>query len=478
MEQLIRETLKDFERLKSERSNWDNSFQLVAEYVWQTKADFTVTSITQGEFLFNKLYDTTAYDSMVIRASSFLSMVWGNGEFAFVPVHESIKEDQESLDFFQQATEIVKADLQDPKVNLDLALYQVELYLGSFGTGCLIVVQKEDDSIRFASLDLKEIYIDEDEYGNADTLFRRYELTVEQAIKKFGLENLSPKMKGLVKSKESNIKQTFLHIIRPRRKPKAKMGVLAMPFESLHIDYSNKYLIKESGFDYKPFFVCRENKKSDEQYGRGAGFISIADNKNLQTVTKDMIHIFNRYADPPTGSMNASITGGIIDKSPGGHTSFETTIQGQKPFFNLIEEFGGNLQALNEFRQSLKENITKKFDIDVLLDFNSEREMTAYEVNQRASMRQQALGSKFYSRIAEIYNPMLETIFQIYLSNSKFGYSNAEAEILKSRGIEVSKIIPDKVLNLIGNNEPVYDIVYYTPQAQEKMMIRAGFISI
>jgi len=248
-----------------------------------------------------------------------------------------------------------------------------------------------------------------------------------------------------------------------------------MPWESMHVEYATNHLVKESGFLYKPFFICRENKKSDEKYGRGAGFLTLADNNNIQTVTKDLIKIFNLYSDPPTGSINTTTNSGVIDKSPGAHTSFESINPGQRPFFNLIEEFNGNPQVLLEFRDMLKNNITKKFDIDVLLDFNSEREMTATESIQRAAIRQQALGSKFWSRIAEIYNPMLETVFNVYFENRKFGYTPKEAELLESELEDETTIdrIPQKIIDLMGKDEPVFEVVYHTPQAKEKLLADA-----
>lgn len=471
-----KEIVQYYNYLKKERSNWDISFQQVAELVWQTQADFTETTLTKGEFIWNKLFDTTAYDSLLTRASSFLGMVWASGKFVYTPVHKDIKNDKDSIEFFNRATKMVQYDLANPKSKLNTSLFEVELYLGSFGTGCLIL-SENGGRVRFASLDLKEIYIDEDEFGEANVLIRKYELTIEQAIEKYVLTNLSNDVQACARKGGDELKKKiiFLHSIRPRKKKKANAGVLSMPWESMHVEYATNHLVKESGFLYKPFFICRENKKSDEKYGRGAGFLTLADNNNIQTVTKDLIKIFNLYSDPPTGSINTTTNSGVIDKSPGAHTSFESINPGQRPFFNLIEEFNGNPQVLLEFRDMLKNNITKKFDIDVLLDFNSEREMTATESIQRAAIRQQALGSKFWSRIAEIYNPMLETVFNVYFENRKFGYTPKEAELLESELEDETTIdrIPQKIIDLMGKDEPVFEVVYHTPQAKEKLLADA-----
>jgi len=471
-----KEIVQYYNYLKKERSNWDISFQQVAELVWQTQADFTETTLTKGEFIWNKLFDTTAYDSLLTRASSFLGMVWASGKFVYTPVHKDIKNDKDSIEFFNRATKMVQYDLANPKSKLNTSLFEVELYLGSFGTGCLIL-SENGGRVRFASLDLKEIYIDEDEFGDANVLIRKYELTIEQAIEKYGLTNLSNDVQACARKGGDELKKKiiFLHSIRPRKKKKANAGVLSMPWESMHVEYATNHLVKESGFLYKPFFICRENKKSDEKYGRGAGFLTLADNNNIQTVTKDLIKIFNLYSDPPTGSINTTTNSGVIDKSPGAHTSFESINPGQRPFFNLIEEFNGNPQVLLEFRDMLKNNITKKFDIDVLLDFNSEREMTATESIQRAAIRQQALGSKFWSRISEIYNPMLETVFNIYFENRKFGYTPKEAELLEFESEDETTIdrIPQKIIDLMGKDEPVFEVVYHTPQAKEKLLADA-----
>lgn len=481
-QEFIKEITQQFESLKAERATWDVNFQLVAEYVWTSKADFTTEYETPGRFLNNNLYDTTAYDSMIRRASALKGMVWGNGEFRYVPVHDNIKEDEDAIKFFQDATDIVRADLSNPESNLEPTLFENELYDGSFGTSCLIISESNNNRVRFASLDLKEYYVDEDEFGNVDTLFRLYDLKVKQAVQKYGLEVLSESVQGKFNSKQYNEKIKFLHVIRPRKYKKTQEGVFSMPFESVHLEYAKKHLVKESGFNYKPFLVHRENKKTDEKYGRGPGFNTISDNKNLQTVTADLIHISNRYGDPPLAAINASATGDIIDKSPGGYTNFEVANSISKPIFNLVEEINGNIPVLLEFKRELQERITQQFNIDILLDFNNEKQMTAFETAQRASIRQQALGSKFTSRIVERYTPMLTTVFDIYFKNRRFGVTPNEAEVIrfnaqqKNLPIPDLKVIPQTVLDLMESRDEVYDVVYYTPQAQQKMLAESQTI--
>ena len=103
--------LSRFNKLKAERSNWNNSWQRIAELVNTKKANFTSTQ-TEGEFYNTKVFDTTAQFCVKNRASTIKSMLFGNYDFKLEPVKKLINTEG-MIKFFDEATSILKDNLKN-----------------------------------------------------------------------------------------------------------------------------------------------------------------------------------------------------------------------------------------------------------------------------------------------------------------------------------------------------------------------------
>ena len=76
---------------------------------------------------------------------------------------------------------------------------QVSLFISnaaSFGHGVMLIDEKKENSIRFLTIAEPEIYIAENEYGDIDTVFRYFSMTVKNIIARFGEENVSEQIKN------------------------------------------------------------------------------------------------------------------------------------------------------------------------------------------------------------------------------------------------------------------------------------------
>lgn len=422
-ENLLKERLQRFEQLKSYKHNFTNLYQEVSEIVWTVKSQFNTTKST-GEFLNTKLFDNTANQAMKTRASTMLNIAWGNGDFALHPSHPSLQEDEEAEIYFKEAGETLSNILKRPEVNLVKSIHQAELYDASFGTDCIFVSEDKASILRFNPIDISEVFIDENQNGIVDTLYRKYTLPLKEAVNMFGVESLSASSQARFKDKQLTSTVDFLHVVQPRKIKKVQKGNLSFPFESVYIELGGEgHLVKESGFQELPFFVYREPKMIQEKYGRGSGVDSISDNKDVQKSTENVITIGNRIALPPLGGFSSSVTGNEVNTSPDGFTAFSPigNVAG-KPLFNLIDEYNGSLPQILEIINFFKDNIMKAFNLDVLLDTNEDgREITATEIIERKRLRQQSLGAFFLNRISERYIPLINTSFRIIERSGAFG---------------------------------------------------------
>lgn len=464
--QQIKKLLDRFKQLKADRSNWNNSWQVVAMYVNTKKADFT-TSQTDGQFLNTQIFDNSASQFAKARASTLKSMILGNYDFKLTPA-DKFKDSDVLIKFFDKATEILKNEMKNPLSSFDKSITEAEDFDAIFGTSIMysefvndkttiapadevngIPARILDNSyLSYKTLDLKECYIDEDFTGNINQLFREYQITVKEAVEEFGLEKLHSKVQEQFRQNETANKLTIVNAIIPIG-DYINLFPLKNDFQyiSFYIDTKNNHLIHFSGYNDKPFFVHRENKKTEEKYGRSVSMEAISTISLLNKVGEDIITIFNRYAQPPLGLIDNKA---IIDTSAGSVTVFDPQIQ--NPIFNMINEYG-DVNALIKFRETLKDELSNFYGIDKLLDFNNQTQMTATEVQQRAMIRNQTMSYLFSSKTNERYSPLIERSFNLLLLNDYF------KNLLENN---------EELAELFNSGEDLYTIEYYNQVEREK----------
>lgn len=79
----------------------------------------------------------------------------------------------------------------------------------------MYVDNKPEGGLVFNTWNIGSCYISSTQAnGLIDTVFREYELTAQQAIKEFGIENVSDRLKRISESKPDS-KHRFIHAIYP-----------------------------------------------------------------------------------------------------------------------------------------------------------------------------------------------------------------------------------------------------------------------
>ena len=457
--------IKRLSDLKAERTNWNNSWQIVSMYVDTKKADFTSTQ-TEGTFLNTKLFDNTASQYAKSRASTLKSMVFGNYDFKFTPSYR-YKDNGTLIKFFEEATNILKNEMKNPLANFNKTIEEAEDFDSLFGTSVVYcefikdIIQVSAGNIAegtpaevidnshlvYKTLNLKECYLDENFSGQVDQLYREFTLTIKQTAEQFGFENLSVKAQKNFETKSTD-KLTILNAIIPIDSYENLFAIKnEYKYISVFIDITNKHLLELKGYNDKPFFVHRENKKVGEKYGRSVSMDAISVITLLNKIQQDTITIANRQAEPPLGITDDKA---IIDTSAGSISVFSPT--NNNPVFNLINEYG-NVANLIQYRETIKEELAKFYGIDKLLDFNNNVQMTATEVEQRAMIRNQTMSFLFEAKTNERYSPLLERTFNLLLTKGYFD------ELIEDN---------EELINLFNTGDDLYSIEYYNQVEREK----------
>ncbi len=104
-----------------------------------------------------------------------------------------------------------------------------------------------------------------------DTIYRRYQLTAEQAIKEFGADKVSKKIRDAA-AKKPDDKFEFLHCIFPRENYVVNARLAKnLRFASYNVEVSGKLIVRESGYHEFPLLrtALDENPRHAVRYRPG-----------------------------------------------------------------------------------------------------------------------------------------------------------------------------------------------------------------
>lgn len=155
--------------------------------------------------------------------------------------------------------------------------------------------------LRFSTLRNNEIYLDVDDYGQIDTVFREYLMTVRNAVKFFGLENLDEQIQEKYKDvKTWNEKIKILYAVYPREEYDPTLqNAQNKPYAAVYVDVERNKVIQESGYDEMPFAVFEWDRISGLAYSNSPAMTGMPDIKALNIIKSSSLKIAQMSAEPP-----------------------------------------------------------------------------------------------------------------------------------------------------------------------------------
>ncbi len=463
--------------LKTLKQPWLEHFQLIGEYINLRKQNFTETNPV-GAFLTRDIFDSTASRDSSIMASALIGALWPNGaqSIQFIPAR-GMKDNKENKEFFKFMTDEVVSLMDAPRAGLTVALGEYMDDQSSIGTSGIGVFKNEDprtkknNPILYRAQDVKTMSIAEDQFGFVDTIYNETEVTVEQAVKEYGEENLSAKSREHFKNgKGFEEKIKILHAIEPRLDgDPTKFGNKDMPVASIHIELSSGTgnsgkILKESGFDSMPIFVTRFRKVLGEVYGRSSGMDALPDAIELNAIWEAVMIAAEKQLDPPLGILNDGDLSPVINTSAGALNVFNVSgrISNQDPVFPLFTV--GEFKSAEKLIIKLTESLSNHFFIDRLLDLNNDTRMTLGEAQIRNELRAASLGAIYSRQISELFVPMIDRTVALLFELGRLGViaNSIEHENLTALGVEPI-VMPNEVAERIAEGKEFFTIKFISP---------------
>lgn len=429
------EIIKRFERLKNNRTNWDQLWQEVLKYVVPRKAWVTRRRETAGERTDDNLFDTTARRANQTLAAGFQGNMTNPATKWFnlrLQEPELNKIDEVKVWLGDSENKIL--DVLNSS-NFNEQIHETYIDLGSVGTSVLLEEEDALDIVRFRAVFIEEIVIDENDKERVDVVYRKFRMSAKAAHDLWGKRS-GPKTLELMKDDKWDEKITFLHCVRPRdkRDPSSARST-NMPFESTHIEVDSRSTIGIGGFNEQPYMVTRFNKVAGDMYGYSPGVILLPDIKMVNAMAKTLIKAAQKIVDPPLimphdgfllplrtvpGGINYKLTGNQADRIE----ALETK---------------GNIPVGRDMMNDYRLAINNGYFTDLFLLLADRKNMTATEVQERVAERMVMLGPVIGRLQSELLDPIIGRTFGILLRR---GILRPPPLILQQRELVIEYVSP------------------------------------
>ena len=414
MEDLVTRIITKQESLKSYRTPWENLWQDCGEYVNPNRGDFSTIRYRADTARYDKIYDTTAplaNENLASGLQGFLtspSQRW----FSLLTFDDNLNEEYAVKEWLNLATNILYDRVFNiPESNFNSQAHELYLDLGSFGTAVMMVQDTPGSGISFRTFHLADCYIQENDKGFVDTLYRKYKRTGRQLIERFG--EAVPEKIVKISQKDPFREFEVIHAVEPSetygeplKKPTKKA------FKSCYILLEEKTLLEEGGYDEFPYMVPRWSKVAGEIYGRSPSMTSLPDIKMVNAMMKTIIKSAQKLTDPP---LLVPDDGFILPVRtvPGGLNFYRSGTQ------DRIEplETRGRPDIGFDLLQNRREHIRAAFHVDwmQLPDQKNNPNMTATEVVARQEEKMRLMGPMIGRLQVEFLGPLINRVFSIMM---------------------------------------------------------------
>lgn len=411
-----KQIIEKFEKLKSDRMNWDDHWQEIADYVLPRKDDIYKTR-TFGEKKGNvKVFDSTGIHANELLASALHGMLTNPSTqwFELTTGNELLDQQDDVRLWLQSAVRQMHRVLNNS--NFQTEIHEVYLDLGSFGTACMRMEEDDEDVIRFHSRPIYEAYIAQNNKGQVDTVYRSWFWSTRQIVQEFGEEALPDMMLAELKDGKGRYSDhEVIHAVEPVTDYyEGDIDEKGFKFRSVYVLKEKQVVLSTGGFKEFPYVIPRWTKIAGETYGRSPAMKALADIKMINQVMKTTIRSAQKTVDPPLMLPDDGIIL-PLRTAPGGINYYRA---GSPDRIEPLQT-GSRIDFGYQMMEQIRLRIREAFFIDQL-QLGQGPQMTATEVSQRTEEKLRLLGPILGRQQFELLRPLIDRLFNIMMRRELF----------------------------------------------------------
>lgn len=412
MSDLVTRIITKQESLKSFRSPWENLWQDCANYVNPNRGDFSTIRYRGDQSRYDLIYDTTAPLANEQLASGLHGFLTSPSQrwFSLKTFDDNLNKELAVKEWLDQITTMMYDRIFNiPDSNFNSQAHELYLDLGAFGTGVMMVQDIPGKGVTFRTFHLADCYIQENDAGFVDTLYRKYKRTGKQLIERFG--EAVPENVRKVSEKDPFREFEVIHSVEPSETyGEPYKNPTKKNFKSCYVLIEEKALLEEGGYDEFPYMVPRWQKVAGEIYGRSPSMTSLPDIKMVNSMMKTIIKAAQKVTDPPLLVPDdgfilpvRTVPGGLNFYRSGTQDKIEPLVTNARPDIGF------------EILQNRREHIMSAFHVDWMKmpDQKGSPNMTATEVVARQEEKMRLMGPMIGRLQVEFLGPLINRVFKI-----------------------------------------------------------------
>lgn len=292
-----------------------------------------------------------------------------------------------------------------------------------FGTGAGIIDLHDREFFTAKVYSPGEYFIDTDETGDINTIYRKASRTCLQIAGRWPYEKLAkaaPKVKEAYDKGDYHLPFILIEAIEPnqdfaegRADWRGKRWVKFVYLEDNKDDGEENYL-ELSGYDTWPGFNLRWDIASGNTWGWGPGLLALGDAAALQTLEFRDAQAVEKAVKPPLGAP-IHLKNKIVSHAPGGITYYDPYSASAGKVEPLYQMSPGILQALSVKIERAEYRINEVYfkDLFLMLATTDRREITAREVEEKHQEKLFALGPVLQRTHRDALNNAIIRCYQI-----------------------------------------------------------------
>lgn len=403
-----------FEKLKSTRDGaWLDVWRQARKFCMPTENH----EVSEGGVRGVDIFDTTAIRARQRLAAGMYNWMAPPEQrwFELQPSDKELEGDEDVKEFFAKSTRIVAEALANS--NWPSVLIET---LNNLACGLDGIVYCEDcpdpDLLNFRCYPVEQVCYSESSKGKVDTVFVEMKLTARQLLQEFNEKKLPEKVVTDAKDlRRQDTSYNILHAVfpRPRRDEKMKDSV-NMPIADIYIELQSKQIIHEGGFMESPFAVCRFQKASNEQYGRGPGVDLIPDIRMLNRMRQAYIVGRERQSDPSYMAPDGSIVN--FSRDPGSLIFYKPDMSGEK-----LSQLPNSADLVSLYRdiQDERTEIKQGFYWDIFDPLGDLKQITATEAEIRNEGKMIPFAPIAGNLHSELFSVVIHRVFGLLARRGK-----------------------------------------------------------
>jgi Bacteriophage head to tail connecting protein len=413
--------------LRVNRYSWWVHWRELADYILPRRYRWiiTVNYAARGSPINQHILDSTGTLAARNLASGLLSGVSSPTKPWFrlrVGRIDSTQTSPVSL-WLAECERLLRLVFQESNFYTALAVFYFDLVV--FGTAVMIIHEDFDNVITCVNPCAGEFFCESNEKMENDTLYREFVLTASQMEQKFGFENLSRAIQGLIETGGPMLTREGIvgHAIEPNVDGR-RFGIPD------HFAYREVYwergqstqgannrqgkFLRKRGFHEKPHIVVHWDLVANDPYGRSPAMDALPDVKQLQQEVRRKAQAIDKLVNPPMVA-DVQLKNQPASLLPGGVTYVSGMVSQGKPGFAPVYTVAPPVKEIMEDLNEVRDRINRIFFNDILRtasQFETRSNVTAMEWDMRRSESMLMLGPVI-ERITRGLSDCIERTFAI-----------------------------------------------------------------